>query len=316
MSSMHSQAPTVFGKVYSIYTDDSADVHEWLADMLDTEEQSYVLISRLPPRRLLHHLDLTKVETHWLTEKQAASALSPRLEKMDSSLRQRVSKGQGIAIIEGLEYLVGLHGWDGVLTYVRSMVDAVGPTRWMIFLAYDPLSFEDTQVAMLRREAAVFSLPKPADISSSEIVDDDFNSFNDKSSRQKEISADSSVDKLPESHLDLAEDGTPRLSLLVKIPESGFTKDILRRRILSWRRMGIDVSELEPALKYSDISRAFALYNVVEEKIRIAVEIDRVIDSLASSGDLANAQKFRFRIRQLTGLEEIIRSLNTLLAEE
>ena len=310
---MQLDVPAVFGKVYSIYTNDCADVHEWLGGLLETEEQSYILISRLPPRRLLLHLDLTKVETHWLTEKQADTALSPRLEKMDSSLRQRVSKGQGIAIIEGLEFLIGLHGWDGVLTYVRSMVDAVGPTRWTIFLAYDPLALEDTQVAMLRREAAVFTLPEPSDVSSIEHLN---TPEPGSPSSQESDNPSMKYMELPASHLDLTEDGTPRLSLLVKIPESGFTKEILRKRILSWRRMGIDVSELEPALKYSDLGRSFALYSVVEEKIRIAVEIDRIIDSLAASGDIASAQKFRFRIRQLTGLEEIIRSLDTLLAQD
>lgn len=316
---MSLSTPVVFGKVYSIYTDDCSDVRDWLGELLESESQSYVLISRLPPRRLLLQLDLKKIETHWLTDRQADSALSPRLERIDSSLRQRVSKGQGIAIIEGLEYLVGLHGWDGVLTFVRSMVDAVGPTRWKIFLAYDPLSFDDTQVATLRREAALFDIPKKVEpnlnMQSPDIPPLPSPELGTKqTATASQASFESYSPQL--SNLELAEDGTPRLSLLAKIPFSGFTKDILRRRILSWRRMGIDVSELEPALTYSDLERSFALYSVVEEKIRLAVEIDRVVDVLAELGDLRNAQKFRFRIRQLTGLDEIIRSLDTLLQEK
>ena len=80
--------------------------------------------------------------------------------------------------------------------------------------------------------------------------------------------------------------------------------------------MSLDVSELEPAMKYQDIDRAYALYRVVEEKVRTAVELDRRIDLLEAIGDSANATSFRFRTRQLTGLEEIWRSLDILLKDQ
>jgi hypothetical protein len=79
--------------------------------------------------------------------------------------------------------------------------------------------------------------------------------------------------------------------------------------------MGLDVSEVEPALSYDDEERAYRLYAVVEEKVRIAVELDRVIDLIAEAGDSKNSLKYRFKIRQLSGLEDVMRSLDLLVSE-
>lgn len=291
------------GRVYSLPTADSMEVYDWIGRELEESELTWVLISRLPPRRLLERLDLTKVETHWLTEKQAEGALEPRLERLDTAIRQRVDSGRGVIILEGLEYLIGAHGWDSVLTFVRSLVDAVAQSKWAAVIPFQPLALSEKQMALLRKEAPAFVIEQHEsidEITIEEPVDD--------------ITPDEPGSEL-ESHLDTAEDGTPRLALLTRIPRAGFSTSILRRRILAWRRMGLDVSELEPAIHYADLNRAYALYCVVEEKVRLAVELDRVIDLLAETGDRSNSLKFRFRIRQLTGLEEVIRSLNLLLSE-
>ena len=77
--------------------------------------------------------------------------------------------------------------------------------------------------------------------------------------------------------------------------------------------MGLDISELEPALKYQNLDRSFALYQLVEEKVRIAVELDRMADKLVELGELSEALKIRFKIRQITGLDEVWRSAEFLL---
>jgi hypothetical protein len=68
--------------------------------------------------------------------------------------------------------------------------------------------------------------------------------------------------------------------------------------------MGLDVSEVEPAINLSE-GADYELYSVVEEKVRKAVDLDHYLDlnnNLFSASELAAA---RFRIRQLTGLEEM-----------
>jgi hypothetical protein len=290
------------GQVRTIACDDISAVHDWLDRCLETSPESYILISRLPPRRLLERLNISKVETHWLTENQGEGALYPHLERMDSTIRQRISNGNGIIILEGMELLIGMHGWDSVMTFVRSLVDAIGTSLWSLLLPLDPLTIEPQQMAMLRREAPMFELPEY-------VVEED-------DSPLPEPSETPIVTELAAGQtLDLTEDGSPRLVHLVRLPQSGFSQSLLRKRIMSWRRMGLDVSEVEPALSYDDDERAYRLYAVVEEKVRLAVELDRVVDLLASTGERKNTLKFRFKIRQLTGLEDVMRSLDLLVGE-
>lgn len=110
---------------------------------------------------------------------------------------------------------------------------------------------------------------------------------------------------------ELAIDGGPRMAYLARLPRLGFTNEILVKRILQWRRMGLDVSRIEPALTY-DIDEAYELYQSVEEDVRRATELERFIhdnESLIDASDLATDM---FRIRQLTGLNEIERKYYNL----
>mgnify|MGYP006216528611 FL=1 len=68
----------------------------------------------------------------------------------------------------------------------------------------------------------------------------------------------------------------------------------------------MDVSRIEPALTY-DVDRAYELYSTLEEDVRRATELERFIhenESLIEASELATDM---FRIRQLTGLNEIER---------
>ena len=87
----------------------------------------------------------------------------------------------------------------------------------------------------------------------------------------------------------------------------------MRRRILQWRKMGLEVSELEPAL-YKEPENAYKIYKQVEEKIRKIIEIERLIDSPGNKLDSTKRSIYRFQLRQLTSIEriekEIIDALN------
>ena len=256
------------GQVLTILCDDIAAVHDWLGYRLEDSSEKHILISRLPPRRLLERLDLSKVETHWLTENSADGALYPHLEKIDSKIRERIKSDDGTIIFEGLESLIGLHGWDAVMTFIRSLVDALATTSWTLLFPIDPLTIDSKNIAMLTREAPNYTLPENKE-EFVPIID------------SEEISPEIEIEH--EHSLEVTEDGSPKLVHLVRIPRGGYSRSTLRKRIMSWRRMGLDVSEVEPALYYDDDDRSYALYSLVEEKVRLAVELDRVIDLLAST---------------------------------
>ena len=68
--------------------------------------------------------------------------------------------------------------------------------------------------------------------------------------------------------------------------------------------MGLDVSEVEAALSFQP-EQAYILYAQVEEKVRQAVDLDRHLNQLEPSLSATDEATARFRIRQLTGLEEL-----------
>ena len=92
---------------------------------------------------------------------------------------------------------------------------------------------------------------------------------------------------------------------LTTLPALGFTTTLLSKRMLQWKRMGFDVSELEPALTSNDSASAHNLYRAVEEKIRKAIDLSRLLESNSESYSVTTYEVTMFRIMQLTGLEEI-----------
>ena len=70
--------------------------------------------------------------------------------------------------------------------------------------------------------------------------------------------------------------------------------------------MGLDVSEIEPALNYED-DRSYELYRIVEEKTRRAVELEQFINENKNQLSASEISVDLFRIRQLSGLDELER---------
>ncbi len=68
--------------------------------------------------------------------------------------------------------------------------------------------------------------------------------------------------------------------------------------------MGLDVSEVEPALNLAS-DDAYALYSKVEEKVRRAVDLEQHLELHSEDFTASEEATARFRIRQLTGLDQL-----------
>ena len=102
---------------------------------------------------------------------------------------------------------------------------------------------------------------------------------------------------------------TNGLRHLTRLP-AGFSVDALRRRILQWRRMGFDVSDLESALIQDDDERE-QMYRHVEACVRRAIDLDRRLTQFADHLPATEVEHCRFRIRQLTGLDDVASKLSS-----
>ena len=284
-------------KAGNIYTLDLESQDEILAyvDKLSMRDQEHILLlSRLPQRRLIEHIDLDKVEAYWVTTQDVMGSIQPSLDQISDLVTKRVENHTGIAIIEGIEWLISLHGFSEVLKFVMSLKDALHRKPWSILLVVAEDIFEEIQSAKWHREAPSWEVPKQVELT--EIA-----------------SSEDETPAISSENADELVDSSTSLSFLVRIPKEGYSKEIARRRILQWRRMGLDVSAAEPALFQESDENGFEIYKSVEEKVRKAIELDNRLDILEEKGLKSEVTKLRFRVRQLTGFDEVEKRIDELI---
>tara|TARA_X000001036_G_scaffold377799_1_gene367813 strand:- start:274 stop:1143 length:870 start_codon:yes stop_codon:yes gene_type:complete len=280
------------------YTLNLVSQDEMLAfvDSTSMKDQGHVLLlSRLPQRRLLEHLDLDKVETYWVTTQEVAGSIQPSLDQIHDLVSSRFDNHEGLAVIEGIEWLISTHGFSDVLKMVMRLKDSLHRKPWTLLLVVAADVLEPVQYSQWQREAPFWEIPKKIE----------FNLI-------KEEISDPEEDTTPEEKKE-DEGGDKSLAFLVRIPREGYSKEIVRRRILQWRRMGLDVSSAEPALFQESDDIGFQIYQSVERKVRRAVELDNRLELLLEKGYRSEVTKMRFRVRQLTGFDDIESRIDELI---
>tara|TARA_B110001452_G_scaffold89365_1_gene73228 strand:+ start:769 stop:1623 length:855 start_codon:yes stop_codon:yes gene_type:complete len=268
----------------------SSDDFVSVFDQIDSDETSHrVFISRMPQRRLIERLDITDIECYWLTDREGDGMIPPSYNALLDLISNRLSNHKGTIFIEGLEWLSSLHGFDSLLSFTRTLSDSIHRTQWNVYLSVDENSFSSIELNQLTREAAILTLDFVEEL---DFIEEQSNDF-------------LVVQKSENLEIELHEDGSPKLLFLTRLPRNGFSKSLLQRRVLQWRRMGLDVTEVESALYSSNTDSMFQAYNIIEEKVRRAVQLDNWIsENVSDSQERSVAQ---FRIRQLTGLDQLER---------
>ena len=267
---------------------------ELLMDL--NQEYNFTLYSRLPTRRLIEKLDLSKINHFWIANNEENTAIKPSIQEIIQSITNHDETKNNIFLIDGLEYLYNNGDNSELLSRLVTFADLLKSRNWVVIYCINSLAFDSDWIIKLRHLSDKLEINTP-----------ELESYEFEDKREENV-------VLPEEDnnlFELAIDGGPRMAYLARLPRLGFTNEILVKRILQWRRMGLDVSRIEPALTY-DIDEAYELYQSVEEDVRRATELERFIhdnESLIEASDLATDM---FRIRQLTGLNEIERKYYNL----
>ena len=277
------------GRIYSIQAENSSEFVDKIDQLQLSVDTQQIFVSRLPQSRLLDVLDISNIRCYWLTSSQGIGILEPSLEKINHFLESTLDDGEGIIFLEGLEWLTSLHGFESVHSMIRTISERISMSEWTVYIAISPSSFNQRELSRIYREAPVLSVT----IDKQNITEVEPNL-----SQQEHI-----TNKRSSLEMDLNEDGTPKLMMLTRLPRSGFTKQILQRRILQWRRMGLDTADVESSLYHEDVELMYTEYIQIEENVRRAVELERYI--LAEAMDAQERTIALFRIRQLTGLDEL-----------
>lgn len=260
------------------------------------QEYNFTLYSRLPTRRLIEKLDLSKINHFWIANNEENTAIKPSIQEIIQSITNHDETTSNIFLIDGLEYLYNNGDNIELLSRLVTFADLLKSRNWAVIYCINSLAFDSDWIIKLRHLSDKLEINTP-ELESYE--------FEDKKEENVVLAEEDN------NLFELAIDGGPRMAYLARLPRLGFTNEILVKRILQWRRMGLDVSRIEPALTY-DIDEAYELYQSVEEDVRRATELERFIhdnESLIEASDLATDM---FRIRQLTGLNEIERKYYNL----
>ena len=276
------------GRIYSIPAESTESFVESIDRVEASDVQSIVFISRYPASRLIDLLDISEIQCYWLTNSEGKGVLEPSLEKLNHFTESLISTKQGLLFIEGFEWLVSIHGFEAVHSMLRSLSENVAMSRWSIYLSLYESSYNRQELVRIMREAPLL------EFKSNEV------SIQNESAETSQTRGSIKEKTL---EMDLNVDGTPKLVLLTKLPRSGFSKQILQRRILQWRRMGLDTSDIEASLYSTDVELMYSEYTLIEEKIRRATELERYV--VANISDTQERAIALFRIRQLTGLDQL-----------
>lgn len=124
-----------------------------LARALGNHGRPLLVISRQSPERLKVNHQIELQHCKWLTEKQHECTLEPSLE----SIRKEISSFfhdnlRAALVLEGIEYLSGIHGENQVIEMVRGIVDETRYTDNLLLLTTNLEAFTQIQRSRLNRE--------------------------------------------------------------------------------------------------------------------------------------------------------------------
>ena len=113
-----------------------------------------LVISRISGSRLEDEHALPNSLTKWLTEKgEGEQVCKATLEDIRREIEGFLfGSERAVIIIDGLEFLVGLHGFDRTVDLIRSLIDSITTQNHLLMIPVDLDIFTTRQRAILLRE--------------------------------------------------------------------------------------------------------------------------------------------------------------------
>lgn len=120
-----------------------------------------LLVCRTNPSRVKENFGVGEADVYWLTDKQdsAERTVEPVLERILHRMESfMVSGGQGILMLEGLEFLKSSNSFEAVLKFLRRLVDEIAESEFIFLLTLNPSTWEERDLRTLEGEAEVVNL--------------------------------------------------------------------------------------------------------------------------------------------------------------
>ena len=265
---------------------------------IEAAEHAVHCYSRLPMRQLLRHVSSNKAEMWWLSEHETPRSITPTAEAIFEHINQGTAQPTTLVVVEGIDWLVSKTNEQTVMKLMQDLDELARSRKFSVIFPVDSLSLNAMFWARLCSLAPKFQ-------------------------SVHEVSADENI-RVETVHPDVIEDNddsakvdqshSPDIVHLVDLPSLGFTHTILARRMLQWKRMGFDLSALEPALSMNDMNEAHGLYAVVERDIKTAIDGLRLLEHERERLTVTERELYNYRLMALNEVPDAIEELTALLS--
>ncbi len=127
----------------------------------DTDNGKVLLFGRTRPGKILKELERTKedaeprIEIFWLStalSKEERTIAPTELPKINRSIMEFTEGGEGIVVIEGIEYLRIHNGFEQTIKLIQNLRDMVALSKTSLVIFFDMLAFTESEGHMLARE--------------------------------------------------------------------------------------------------------------------------------------------------------------------
>jgi hypothetical protein len=141
---------------YAYLVDDSKpDTSLAVAVHLESIGHPILVLSRSPPQRLAKEHGIPESACRWLSERTdtEVATVNPGLEsvrrEIDDFLESAV---RAVILLDGLEYLSGVHGFDRLIGMLRDLFDTIQSSDDVVLMSADLEAWDERERSLLLRE--------------------------------------------------------------------------------------------------------------------------------------------------------------------
>ena len=285
------------GALSTFESSDTGDVYAFLTPQITNCKGEVACYSRLPMRQLLRYIPSNLAEMWWLTDREDQRAVAPDIETLDAHVNGQLGPPGSLLIVEGLDWLASRSGEEVTLAWLQRLDAAVRERDIDVVLPVDPLSLSVHFWRRLSGLAPLLEQPLTERLDAVDSGDRPVVEVAESDSRGEMVRADERV-----------------LTHLVSLPLAGFNKTLLAKRMLQWKRMGFDLSALEPALSMNDMQEVHAVYAAVETDIRLAIDGLRLMEHHHGRLSVSEREMFNYRMMSLTDVVQHVQELEHVIS--
>lgn len=114
-----------------------------------------LVLSRTPPQRLAEEHGLPESVCRWLSERTEteSATVNPGLESVRREIDDfLLAATRAVIVLDGLEYLSGLHGFDRLIGMLRDLFDSVQSSDDVVLMSADLAAWVEREQSLLLRE--------------------------------------------------------------------------------------------------------------------------------------------------------------------